>query len=99
MPPLVAIALRRRGIDVTTSVEAGLRTADDLTHLEFARSQQRVIVTHDADFLRHHAHGIEHAGSAYCRMGERTVGQMIEMLRLMHEALSADEMHDRVEYL
>lgn len=99
IPPLVAVALRRRGIDVTTSIEAGLRAADDLAHLKFARSQRRVLVTHDADFLRHHASGVQHAGIAYCRMGERTVGQIIEMLRLMHEALTMDEMENRVEYL
>lgn len=84
---------------MTTSVEAGLRTADDLAHMEFSRSQRRVIVTHDADFLRYHSQGIEHAGIAYCRMGDRTVGQMIEVLRLMHEVLDPDEMHNRVEYL
>ena len=99
IPPLVATALRRRGIDVTTSVEAGLRAADDLAHLEYARSERRVIVTHDADYLRHHVHGIQHAGIAYCRMGDRTVGQIIEMLRLMHEVLTADELDNRVEYL
>lgn len=99
IPSLVALALRRRDIDVTTCTEANLRAADDLVHLEFARGQRRVLVTHDADFLRHHARGVPHAGIAYCRMGERTVGQIIEMLRLMHDALTADEMANRVECL
>ena len=99
IPPIIAVALGRHGIDVTTSVEVGLRGMDDLAHLEFARSQRRVIVTHDADFLRYHAQGLGHAGIAYCRMGERTVGQMINMLRLMYEILTSDEMDNRVEYL
>jgi hypothetical protein len=33
----IARGLRRRGIDVTTTVDAGLRTASDLRHIEFGR--------------------------------------------------------------
>jgi predicted nuclease of predicted toxin-antitoxin system len=51
--PDVARALRRHGIDVTTTVEAGLRTLDDLDHLDFIQREGRVVVTHDADFLRY----------------------------------------------
>ena len=54
--PDIAAALRRHGIDVTSMREVGLRTADDGAQLEFARTQQRVIVTDDADFLRVAAH-------------------------------------------
>lgn len=48
--PVIAIALRRYGIDVTTTVEAGLRTADDESQLAFAKRESRVVVTHDDDF-------------------------------------------------
>ena len=50
--PAIASALRRAGIDVTTPIEAGLRTKDDQAHLEFARAEGRIIVTRDQDFLR-----------------------------------------------
>lgn len=99
VPPIVAVALRRRGIDVTTSVDVGLRTADDRTQLTYAAQSMRVIVTHDADFLRLHAQGVRHAGIAYCRMGSRTIGQLIETLRLMHQVFTTDDMFDQVEYL
>ena len=52
MDPDIAAALRRHGIDATTTIEAGLRTASDDSQLEYARAQRRVIVTDDADFLR-----------------------------------------------
>jgi len=39
--PAIAIAVRRAGIDVTTTSEAGLRTKDDETHLDFARAEGR----------------------------------------------------------
>jgi predicted nuclease of predicted toxin-antitoxin system len=43
--PAIANALRRAGIDVTTTIEAGLRTKGDEEHLRFARNEGRVIVT------------------------------------------------------
>ncbi len=95
----VATALRRYGIDVSTTTEVGLRQADDLAHLAFTRREGRVIVTHDADFLRYHAQGVEHAGIAYCKKDARTTGQMIEILRLMYEIMTIEEMKNTVEYL
>ncbi|MGH9673690.1 MAG: DUF5615 family PIN-like protein [Bryobacteraceae bacterium] len=52
IPASIAAALRRRGIDVTTSAESGLLGANDAAQLSFAASAGRVLVTHDADFLR-----------------------------------------------
>ena len=99
IPFVVAAALRRFGIDVTTTPEAGLRQADDLAHLAFARQEGRVLVTHDADFLRYHTQGMAHTGIAYCQKGSRTIGEMIETLRLMHEVLTPNEVENTVEYL
>jgi uncharacterized protein with PIN domain len=99
IPHSVAAALRRFGIDVTTTPEAGLRQADDLAHLTFARQEGRVLVTHDADFLRHHAQGVAHAGIAYCQKGSRTIGEMVETLRLMSEVMTPAEVENTVEYL
>jgi hypothetical protein len=42
--PDIARALRRYGIDVTTTVDAGLRTRDDPVHLDFIRREGRVRV-------------------------------------------------------
>ena len=41
----IARGLRRYGIDVTTTVDAGLRTKSDESHLAFIRLEQRVIVS------------------------------------------------------
>jgi len=69
----VAAGLRRRGIDVTTTPEAGLMGSDDAAQLSFATSHGRVMVTHDADFLRLDAEGTIHAGIAYYLAGSLTV--------------------------
>ena len=95
----VAAALRKHGIDVTTTQDAGLIGADDSAQLEYARQEGRVIVTHHADYLRWHSQGIEHSGIAYCHKDARSTGQIIETLRLMYELVSSEEMAGKVEFL
>ncbi len=95
----VAEGLRRRGIDVTLPADAGLRSADDAVHVAFARSEGRIIVTHDPDFLRLHREGVDHAGIAYCPIGSRSVGEMIRSLVLIAEVLSTEDMTCSVEFL
>jgi predicted nuclease of predicted toxin-antitoxin system len=93
----IAAGLRRRNIDVTTAAEAGLTGVTDSTHLEFAASSGRVVVTQDDDFLRLHAQGVSHAGIAYCQQQSMSVGEMLR--RLIHDLLSPGEMAGRVEFL
>lgn len=97
--PSVAHALRRHGADVTTTPEAGLRTRADEDHLQFARVTRRVIVTHDADFLRIASQTIDHWGVAYCHRTSRSVGDLIRSLIVIYEALTAEEMKGKVEFL
>ncbi len=95
----VAEGVRRRGIDVTTAAEAGLIGAPDLAHLQFAASQQRVVVTHDADFLRLANDGVPHHGIAYQHVRRFTIGGMILALAALWRARSTEEMINQVEFL
>lgn len=97
--PDIARALRKHGIDVTTTQEAGLRTRPDADQLGFAREGGRVIVTHDADFLRIASRTTEHPGIAYCHKTARTLGEIIQWLILIYEVLTPEEITGRVEYL
>jgi hypothetical protein len=99
IPTAVALGLRRRGIDVTTTEDAGLSGADDQAHIALAVSQGRVIVTHDDDFLVLHSRGVRHAGIAYCHQGSRSVGDFLRSLLLLHECLAPEEMENRLEFL
>src|SRR5216684_4516961 len=92
----IAAGLRRRSIAVTTTAEAELLGADDAAQLAFAVSHGRVMVTHDADFLRLHAEGTTHAGIAYCLVGALTVGELLRGLVLIHDLLSVEEMKNRI---
>ena len=95
----VARGLRSRGIDVTTSIEADLLANSDEEQLAFCLSQQRVMVTHDGDFLVLHAAGEKHAGICYCHPEKYNVGQMLRALLLVHDCLADEDMVSHVEYL
>jgi predicted nuclease of predicted toxin-antitoxin system len=83
---------------VLTPADAGLLGAPDEDYLAYARLEQRVLVTHDGDFLRLHALQ-DHWGIAYCEQGTRSIGQIISGLVLIYEVLQPSEMVRRVEFL
>ncbi len=97
--PAVAAGLRQRGVDVTTTVEAGLARASDEDQLAFAAAQGRVFVTRDRHFLVLDSEGIRHAGIAFWHSKRRNVGQLVLDLVLLWRAVNAEEMRERVEYL
>jgi hypothetical protein len=80
-------------------MEVGLMGARDVEHIAFALGAQRVIVTHDYDFLRHHNAGMAHAGIAFSLQGAMALGPLIEALVLVHSCMTSEEIHGRVEYL
>jgi hypothetical protein len=94
----VARGLRQRGVDVVTAAEAGLLSAADTAHLEFALRQGRTIFTQDDDFLRLHAAGFEHAGIAYAPQGT-SIGDIIRGLMLIYQVLDGEDMRGHVEYI
>ena len=99
VPRAIADGLRRRGIDASTTVEAGLRSATDEAHLAYARAQGRVMVTCDRDFLVLASRGHAHAGIVYYPYGQYPVGAVIRRLVCLWEQHSAEDMLNRVEFL
>lgn len=97
--PNIASALKRAGIDVTTSQEANLLAKNDTVQLDFARTQSRILVTHDDDFLILNSQGSDHSGIAYCQKDAKPIGYIIRMLILLYEIAAPEEMKGRVEYL
>lgn len=83
---------------MTTTAGAGLQHASDQEHIAFAQAEDRVIVTQDRDFLRHHQSGVQHAGVVFSRHGSRSVGELIAHLELMHQCLDSGDMHGQVEF-
>lgn len=73
VPHAVADGLRRLGIDVTTTTDAGLLGSDDVAQMAYGLTEQRVILTEDDDFLVLASQGASHAGLVYCRQNTRII--------------------------
>lgn len=95
----IAKGLRTREINVITTAEANHIGWTDAEHLAFALKENRVIFTHDSDFLRFHAQGHKHCGIVYCKSQTRTLKQIIRGLILIYELLQLEDMENRIERL
>ena len=95
----IADGLRRRGIDVTISVQANLISASDEQQLAFAHAQGRVLFTQDRDFLELHYSDVKHSGIVYAIKGSRTTGEILKGLVLIWEVLTPLDMVGNLEYL
>jgi len=94
----VAVGLRRRGVDILTAEEAGMRGAPDEAQIAFALEAGRVIITNDAHFPKGHASGVRHAGIAYCHQS-KPVGRIIQGIMVINDILDQEAMRDCLEYL
>ena len=95
----LADGLRRRSIDVTTTLEVGLLGASDEEQVAFALVEGRVIFTYDANFLRIHRRGAEHAGIIYCHQGRRSIGEIVLALVKVWEFQTDESMYKHVEFI
>ena len=98
IPRAVAKGLGERGIDVVTAAEAGMLGAHDPWVLDHSTAEGRVVVTHDADYLRLHNAGVPHAGIAYAPP-DRSIGDIIRGALLIAEVLDSGDMMNHVEFL
>ena len=96
--PAIALGLRSRGIDVSTTADAGLSGAADEAHLAYCLESNRVVVTHDRDFLRWHHQGTPHAGIVFIAQQSRTIGEITRFLALMSQCLIDEDMKSQVEF-
>jgi predicted nuclease of predicted toxin-antitoxin system len=94
----VADGLRRLGVDVTTTTDAGLIGATDAQHLAFASADNRVLFTEDRDFLAMAA-SQPHLGIAFCDQNTRRIGRIVRALELICDTYEPGEMKNRVEFI
>jgi len=94
----IAHGLRLRGLDVTTTTDAGLIEASDAEHLAFALGENRVVFTQDQDFLRHHQAGDQHAGIVYSQQGAHSIGEIVRYLHFLSDCLEPQEMRGELEF-
>jgi predicted nuclease of predicted toxin-antitoxin system len=99
VPHAIAHGLRRLGIDVTTTTDAGLLGAGDPEQIAYGIAQGRVIFSEDDDFLTLTSTGMEHPGLAYCHQNTKSIGHIIRALELIWEVYEPEEMQNRIEFV
>lgn len=99
MPIVIAEQLALKGIDVVTVRDIGHLGDSDINHLQRATEMERVLCTHDADFLRLASEGVEHAGLVFGIQDSDTIGDWVRGLELIHAILAPEDMKNHVEYL
>lgn len=98
----VARALRERGYDAVTTPEMGNLGRSDVDQLIYAVSQKRAILTFNVhDFVQLHKEYIrfnrEHWGIIVSK--RLPLGEVVKRMLNLLNNLSAEEMHNRLEYL
>jgi hypothetical protein len=97
-------ALRLRGVDVETALEAGMTNHPDDEHLAHASAAGRVIYTFNVgDFMRLHgeytAAGKAHASIIFGDQQRYGVGEQMRRLRRITAIRSAEAMQNSYEFL
>jgi uncharacterized protein with PIN domain len=95
----VAEQLILSGIDAVSVHSLELRGESDEDHLKNATEQERVLCTHDQDFLRMANEIYDHAGIAYAPHYQASVGGWVRALRSLHAKMTAEEVQGMVVFL
>ena len=100
----LAQALRIRGMDVQTALEAGLINMPDDKQLAYATSHERVLYSFNvADFMALHIaymiEGTHHAGIILAQQQRYNIGEQMRRLLKLVGTKSAEKMRDNIEFL
>jgi hypothetical protein len=99
----VARALLALGLDVVTATSAGRKGLADQDQLDYARTENRVIYTIDADFLclagDLQQRGEFFAGIIYHAPFARSKREIIDALVLCNGVFEPADMHNRIEFI
>ncbi len=97
-------ALRKRGVDVLSALEAGTVNEPDDRQLAYAATQGRAIYSFNvSDFCRLHSEWLAeeraHAGIILAQQQQYSIGEQMRRLVKIAGTLSAEEMRNRLEFL
>jgi hypothetical protein len=97
-------ALRVRGVDVTTALDAGLTGSADEEHLKYAIASERTLYSFNVrDFISLHtayvAASKQHAGIILGQQQRYSVGEQMRRLVRLIQMRSAESLRNTVEFL
>ena len=104
MDRALVAALRARGVDVLTALEADMIERADANHLDFSTAENRVLLTcNTGDFCQLHQEWLSverpHAGIVCMPQHGLSVGPRLRRLLRLFSSVSADDMRNRLEFL
>ena len=103
IPKAIADGLRLRNVDVLTAQEDRLTRAPDSELLSRATEIERVLFTHDEDFLAETSNRqqavVHFAGVIYARPLKIAIGDCVRDLELLAKAGEPADFADRVVFL
>lgn len=97
--------LRRRipNLDIVRVQDVGLRTFRDSLVLEFAASENRILLSHDVHTMETHARARILAGETMAGLfliqQDLPIGQAIDAIALIVQCSHDNEWHNRIEHL
>jgi len=99
IPIEVARQLRLSGIEALSAHSLDRLGDADESHLERALAMDHVLCTHDTDFLRLAAQGMDHAGIAFLPQQRASIGVWVRALRALHAGVAAEDARGQVFFL
>lgn len=97
--PEVAEQLTQKGIEAVSTRSLGKLGDSDVNHLQRATEMGFVLCTHDADFLRMNAQGVEHSGIIFSNHDGSTIGGWVRELEKIQSEITAEEMKAQVKFI
>ncbi|MDY6784539.1 MAG: DUF5615 family PIN-like protein [Cyanobacteriota bacterium] len=100
----IVAALRARGVDVTTAIEAKMLGRSDSEQLDYATRQRRVLYTFNrGDFYRLHAQylteGKSHKGIILAPQQRYSIGEQLRQILELVSIKTVEEMENNVEFI
>lgn len=97
--PIIADQLKLHGIDVITARDLDSLGDDDPSHLARATRLERILCTHDQDFLKMATQNIEHSGIIFAEQYGATIGGWVRALRKIHAEYTPEDLKSLVTYI
>ncbi|MDY6789132.1 MAG: DUF5615 family PIN-like protein [Candidatus Nanohaloarchaea archaeon] len=91
-------SLKKKGIDIEIVQDIGKKGSPDREILKYAKRQDRVIISRDADFLVLDQEGKDHAGIIFLAR-PLDIGDIIRQVEKIHLLYDGEELEDRVVFL
>lgn len=99
----IVTGLQRRGVDVTCARDSGNLGLKDPHQLEYAINNQRVLFTHDTDFIRlvheQKKQNKAHWGVIYVHQDKLSIGECIRRLKELADVFEPEDFQNHIEFL